>query len=60
MEKRGNCSLGAISPPFCNILLPIVRFSFKTGTRFSLRDKWLLEIREVEIMIVDYLSVCQV
>ena len=27
MEKRRNCSLGAISPLFQNIFLPVVRFS---------------------------------
>ena len=27
MEKRRNCSLGAISPLFHNILLPVIRFS---------------------------------
>ena len=43
--KRG----GAISPHFHNILLPVVRFPCLTGTRFSLRDKQLFEIREIEI-----------
>ena len=40
---------GAISPLFYNILLPVVDFHVKTGTIFSLRDKRLLEISEVEI-----------
>ena len=29
VEKRRNCSLGAISPPFHNILIPVVRFPCK-------------------------------
>ena len=53
VEKRRNCSLGAISPLFLNILLPVGRFSCLDRTRFSLRDKWLFEISEVEIMRVD-------
>ena len=40
--------LGAISPLFHNILLPVVRI----GTKFLLRDKQLFEISEVEIMRV--------
>ena len=53
MEKRRNCSLGAISPLFNNILLPVLRFHVKTGTRISLRYKRLFEISEVEITRVD-------
>ena len=49
MEKRRNCSLGAISPLFHNILYLLLDFHVKTGTRFSLRDKQLFEISEVEI-----------
>ena len=52
MEKRRYCSLGAISPLFHNILLPVV----KTGTRFSLRDKQLFEISRVEITRVGCVS----
>ena len=46
MKKRRNCSLGAISPLFHIILS---QFHFKTGTRFSLRDKRWFEISEFEI-----------
>ena len=53
VEKRRNCSLGAISPLFYNILLPVVRFSCSIGIRFSLRNKRLFEISEVEITRVD-------
>ena len=53
VEKRRNCSLGAISPLFYNILLPDVRFPCFIGTRFSFRDKRLFEISEVEITRVD-------
>ena len=49
MEKRRNCFLGAISPLFHNIFLPVVKFSCLGRTRFSLRDKRLFEISEVEI-----------
>ena len=52
MEKRRNYSLGAISPLFHNIFLPVVRFSCLAGTRFSLRNKRLFEISEVEITSV--------
>ena len=45
VDKSRNCSLGAISPLFYNILLPVVRCPCKPGTtRFSFRDKQLLEI----------------
>ena len=53
MEKGRNCSPGAISPLstiFCNL---IFEFCVKTRTRFSLRDKRLFEITEVEITRVD-------
>ena len=53
VEKWRNCSLGAISPLFHNILLPVINFYVKTGTRFSLRDKWLFEISEVAITRID-------
>ena len=54
MEKSRNCSLGAISPLFHNIFLPVVRFScLGKGTRFSLRDKRLFEISEIEITRVN-------
>ena len=53
VEKRRNCSLGAISPLFHNILLPVVNFYVKTGTRFSLRNKRLFEESEVEVTRVD-------
>ena len=46
---RMRMSLGAISPLFHNILLPILDFNVKSGTSFSLRDKRLFEISEVEI-----------
>ena len=53
VEKRRNCSLGAISPLFRSICLPVVRFPCQIGTRFSLRDKWLFKISEVGITRVD-------
>ena len=55
MEKRRNCSLGAISPLFHNIL-SVVRFSCLKGTGFSLRDKRLFEISEVKITGVDCMT----
>ena len=57
MEERRNCSLGAIAPLFHNILSHVVRFPFKTGTRFSLRDKRLFETSEVDITRVDCISI---
>ena len=39
---------------FCNLILD---FFVKTGTRFSLRDKRLFEITEVEITRVDCSSI---
>ena len=53
MEKVRNCSPGAISPLFHNILYLILGFCVKTRTRFSLQDKPLFEIIEVEITRVD-------
>ena len=49
MEKRRNCSLGAISPPFHNIFYLLLDFHVKAGTRFSLSDKLLFEMSEAEI-----------
>ena len=53
MEKRRNCSLGGISPFFHNIFYLLLDFHVKAGTRFSLRDKRLFEISEVEITRVN-------
>ena len=53
MEKRRNCSLGAISPLFHNIFHLMLDFHVSAGTRFSLRDKWLFEISEFEITRVN-------
>ena len=53
VEKRRNCSLGAISPLFHNIFYMLLDFHVKAGTRFSLRDKRLFEISEVEITRVN-------
>ena len=62
MEKGIGCSRGAISPLINNILLPDVRF--KHGPDFSLRDKRLFEITEIEITRVDciiiILFICQI
>ena len=49
MEKRRNCSLGAITPLFHNIFYLSLDFHVQAGTRFSLRDKRLFEISEFEI-----------
>ena len=51
MEKRRNCSEGAISLLFHNILLLVSRSL--CVSRFSLRDKPLFEISEFEITRVD-------
>ena len=56
MENGRNCSWGAISPLIHNILLPDL---VKTGIRFSLRDKRLFEITEVEITRVDCIYISQ-
>ena len=53
VEKRRNCSLGAISPLSHNIFYMLLDFHVKAGTRFSLRDKRLFEISEVEITRVN-------
>ena len=53
MEKWRNCSLGAISPLFHNIFYMLSDFHVRAGTRFSLRDKRLFEISEVEITRVN-------
>ena len=53
MEKGRNCSPGAISPLFHNICILLLDFYVKTRTRFSLRDKRLFGITEVEITRVD-------
>ena len=53
-----NCSLGAISPLFHNILLPVLDYHVKTETRISLRHKRLFEISEVEITRVDCILKC--
>ena len=48
--KRGEIApeeqLLLLSTTFCYLMLD---FYVKTGIRFSLRDKWLFEITEVEI-----------
>ena len=43
-----------LSTIFCYLMLD---FYVKTGIRFSLRDKRLFEIPEVEITRVDYISI---
>ena len=53
MEKRRNCSSGAISPLFHNIFYLLLDFHVKAGTRYLLLDKWLFEISEVEIARVN-------
>ena len=57
MEKRRNCSLGAISPLFHNIFYMLLDFHVKAGTRFSLRDKRLFEISEV-VTGVNCICIC--
>ena len=49
VANRRNCSLGAISPLFNNIFYMLLDLHVQAGTRFSLRDKRLIEISEVEI-----------
>ena len=51
--KRG----GAISPLFHNIFHLLLDLHVYAGTRFSLRDKQLLEISEVKITSLLYLYV---
>ena len=53
MEKGRNCSPGAISPLFHNILYPDFRFLYLN--KDQIRDKRLFEITEVEITRVDYI-----
>ena len=53
MEKRRNCSFGAISPLFRNIFYLLLDFHVYAGTRFSLRDKRLFEISDFEIARVN-------
>ena len=53
MEKRRNCSLGAISPLFHNIFLHVVRFSCLGRVQILLRDKRIFEISEFEIARVN-------
>ena len=50
MEKGRNQQFLLFSTIFCNLIFD---FCVKTRTRFSLRDKRLFEITEVEIMRVD-------
>ena len=53
--KYCGSSVGAICPPFFhNIFFTcyLLNFHVKTGTRFSLRDKWLFEKSEVELTIL--------
>ena len=45
--------IAPVSPLIHSILLPMLDFYVKTGIRFSLRDKRLFEITEVEITRVD-------
>ena len=49
VEKRRNCSLGAIFPLFQNIFLAVVKFSCLGRDQIFIRDKRLFEISEVEI-----------
>ena len=57
MKKRRNCSFLLFSPIFCYLLLD---FHVKTGIKFSLRDKRLFEISEVEITRVYCINHCVV
>ena len=54
--KEEKLLLRAISPLFHNICCMLLNFHVKTGTRFSLRDKRLFEISEVEITRVDCIN----
>ena len=56
MKKRRNCFFGAISHLFHNIFYMLLDFHVKAGTRFSLRDKRLFEISEVEIARVNFIK----
>ena len=55
MEKRKQFSSGAIFS-FLQYFLPVVKFSCLSGTRFSIPDKRLFEISEVEITRVNSIS----
>ena len=58
MEKRRNCSLGAIPPLFHNIFVCLLLdVHVSAGTRFSLRDKRLIEISEFEITRVNCINI---
>ena len=57
MEKRRNCSLGAICPFFHNIFYLLLDFHVYAETRILLRDKRLFEISEVEITRVDCIRI---
>ena len=56
-ENGKNCSWGAILPLSTIFYYLMLDFYVKTGIRFSLRDKRLFEITEVEIKRVDCISV---
>ena len=58
VEKRRNCSLGAISPLFHYIFYMLLDFHVLAGTRFLLRDKRLFEISEFEIARVSCMLNC--
>ena len=58
VEKGRNCSLGAISP-LIHIFYNLLDLNVKRRTRFSLRDKRLFEISEVEITSVDCSWICK-
>ena len=49
-EANGD-NIGSLSDLLYNngMLRVLIRIASMTGTRFSLRDKWLFEISEVEI-----------
>ena len=54
VEKGRNFSLGAIYPLIHNLSCLMLDFCAKTRRLFSLRDKRLFEITEVEITRVDF------
>ena len=53
MEKGKNCSQEQFFPLSTIFYYLMLHFYVKTGIRFSLRDKQLFEITEVEITRVD-------
>ena len=58
MEKRRNCSLGAISSLFHNIFFYLLLDVYVlAGIRFSLRDKRFFEISAVEITRVNCMKI---